>query len=195
MTARRFRLRGIVFLPGKTNLRCASLKRCGPPHHGRSTSSRIEIRLFRTQEGQPSRGETAPGNCGCADAYEELPHVHPTTPARGFPRRRAQTGPGCARDPAARARGGTRTHGCFYPAARFHTTSCAGFPCNLGLFEGGRGAVPTLRPGQDVARPRLGTVRVPSVGSLDLPDLARVGSARAVEFVEPRDVRGLVGIG
>src|SRR5258705_6890445 len=76
MTARRFRLGGIVFLPGKTNLRCASLKRCGPRHHGRSTSSRIEIRLSRTEEGQPSRGETAPDNCGCADAYEELPR-HP----------------------------------------------------------------------------------------------------------------------
>jgi len=117
MTARRFRLRGKVFLPGRRiPLREPKSLPLGSPWTFDSLSYRG---LPSEGEGQPSRGETAPGDCGCADAYEELPQLHRTTSIRRFPRRRAQTGPGCARDPAARARGGTRTPRSCYPPGPF----------------------------------------------------------------------------
>ena len=139
MTARRFRLRGTVFLPGRRiPLREPKSLPLGSPWTFDSLSYRG---LPSEGEGQPSRGETAPGDCGCADAYEELPQLHRTTSIRRFPRRRAQTGPGCARDPAARARGGTRTPRSCYPPGRF-PPQCAGFLCNLGLLNGGRERCP-----------------------------------------------------
>ena len=89
-------------------------------------------------EGQPPRGETAPGNCGCADAYEELPPAPPYDADTEIPRFRSNWGPG-ARETLRPEPAEAPEPGLFLPSRAFPHHPCAGFPCNLGLFKRGGG--------------------------------------------------------
>lgn len=156
--------------------RCVSLRPRRADHHGRSTSSRIGVR--------PSEGRgTAPVGRDRAWQLRLCRRVRGAAPAAPYdtdleiPPARAQVGPGCARDPAARARGGTRTPRGFYPASGFHTTQCAGFPCNLGLFKWGAGAVPICGLGKTCPPP--GWEGSSTFGSLPCPEVRLMASRLA----------------
>ena len=153
MTARRFRLRGTVFLPGRRiPLREPKSLPLGSPWTFDSLSYRG---LPSEGEGQPSRGETAPGDCGCADAYEELPQLHTYDVDTEIPPAQSPIGARVRARPCGQSPRRHPNPAQLLPARPFPTTQCAGFLCNLGLLNGG-GSGAQLRPGQDVARPRIG---------------------------------------
>jgi len=140
MTARRFRLRGTVFLPGRRiPLREPKSLPLGSPWTFDSLSYRG---LPSEGEGQPSRGETAPGDCGCADAYEELPQLHTYDVDTEIPPAQSPIGARVRARPCGQSPRRHPNPAQLLPAWPFPTTQCAGFLCNLGLLNGGRERCP-----------------------------------------------------
>ena len=117
MTARRFRLRGTVFLPGRRiPLREPKSLPLGSPW----TFDSSRLGVCPLKERDSPRGERPRlATAAVPTRTKSCPSSTRTTSIRRFPRRRARSGPGCARDPAARARGGTRTPRSCYPPGPF----------------------------------------------------------------------------